>query len=169
MSITEELRKEARGSGHFFHAREQAERLIAIADRIDAEYERVRAESIIDMTDESMAEHGWVRLPKDADGVPIRVGDVLEWSDGTTFEVVGIGDETLFYVDENDKCQWTSVKYKRHHRAPTVEDVLREFADKVCTGDHIVRNGVFRGLEDVDLLAEYASRLRLADDSGCEE
>ena len=29
-----------------------------VADRIDSEHERVRAESIIDMTDESMAEHG---------------------------------------------------------------------------------------------------------------
>ena len=53
-----------------------------IADRIDATYERVKAESIIDMTDEGMAEHGWIRLPVDADGVPIRVGDLIKLPNG---------------------------------------------------------------------------------------
>ena len=77
-SITDELRKWGYGFCGDTH-----DVVTAIADRIDAEYERVRAESIIDMTDESMAEHGWVRLPVDADGVPIRVGDTVEYVDDT--------------------------------------------------------------------------------------
>lgn len=63
-----------------------------IADRIDAEHERgmlkAQAEGI-DMGfasaddwladhEDAMEEHGWVRLPLDADGVPIHVGDVLD-------------------------------------------------------------------------------------------
>lgn len=41
------------------------------------------------MTDENMAESGWVRLPKDADGEVIRVGDELGGY-GHTIEVVEI-------------------------------------------------------------------------------
>ena len=40
--------------------------------------------------------------------------------------------------------------------------MLREFADRVCSSDHLVKDGTFIGLEDTDLLAEYAKRLRLA-------
>lgn len=40
MSITDELRKEARGFGSFVYTSQQAEHLIAIADRIDAEHEK---------------------------------------------------------------------------------------------------------------------------------
>ena len=40
MSITDELRKEARGLGGYVYTREQAEHLTAIADRIDAEHQK---------------------------------------------------------------------------------------------------------------------------------
>lgn len=44
-----------------------------IADRIDAEHERAMAAAAlitgVPITDENMAEHGWVKLPVDADGV----------------------------------------------------------------------------------------------------
>ena len=75
-----------------------------------------------------------VPLPLDADGEPIHVGDVMEWMAGGTFEVVGIGNGgTLYYLDTYDDgtvgVEWTAAGDKRHHHAPTVEDVLREFAD----------------------------------------
>lgn len=99
---------------------------------------------------------------KDMDGVPINVGDVMEWSDGTTFEVVGIGDGTLFYVetDENgsSSIEWTSCVLKRHHNAPTtVESVLREFVQEWWTAP--------REEDGNELLAEYAKRLSLVGDS----
>lgn len=99
-------------------------------------------------------------LPKDADGEPIHVGDVMEWPDGKTFEVVGIGDGTLFYVegDYDALADWTGASTKRHHHAPTVEDVLREFADEVyADADNEIRDRDF-------LCAKYAKRLTLADD-----
>lgn len=134
------------------------EELLKIADRIDREHERMWRELTIDaepVTDESMAEHGWVKLPVDADGVPIHVGDVMEWpTTGETFEVVGIGDGTVFYVDGGcDECaDWTGASTKRHHHAPTVEDVLREFAEGL-------------GVPVVDsYIAACAAKLRLAGD-----
>jgi len=123
MSITDELREWVRdGKGS----------LLAIADRIDAEHESACAEAygngvesvaLPDMT-------AYVKLPVDADGVPIRVGDVMEWpTTYETFEVVGIGDGTLFYIEDgSEQADWTGASTKRHHHAPTVEDVLREFA-----------------------------------------
>lgn len=80
------------------------------------------------LTDADLAEHGLVRLPVDAGGVPIHVGDVMEWYDsGETLTVEGIGRDVLFYID-GENAEWTAARDKRHHHAPTVEDVLREFA-----------------------------------------
>ena len=100
----------------------------------------------------------YTALPVDADGVPIHVGDVMEWRfDNGEFEVIGIGGNTLFYIDKDSgECEWTAAGDKHHHYAPTVEDVLREMLDawgelpSNATNDAIV--------------AEYASKLRLAGD-----
>ena len=76
MSITDELREYASG----WKDRSCHEHLLAIADRIDAEHEKMLrkvAESLT-TTYEDMEEDGWVRLPVDADGVPIHVGDAIE-------------------------------------------------------------------------------------------
>ena len=103
-----------------------------------------------------MAEHGWVRLPVDADGVPIRVGDVMEWPDCYTAEVVGIGDDRFFYVDDCLMYAWTNDKI--HHHAPTVEDLLAEFANRVCNSGHQW------GLDADTTIAEYAAKLQLKED-----
>ena len=132
MSITDELREWARG---LFNVNIR-ETLIAIADRIDAEHERQCAESwmrghdawaAIDRGDE-MAEHGWIRLPKDADGEYIHVGDVL--TDGEykfkVFELAAFGDGS-WSIRNEDGNAWAACDVTHHHE-PTVEDVLREFA-----------------------------------------
>ena len=97
-------------------------------------------------------------LPKDADGEYIHVGDVMEWSDGETFDVIGIGDGVLFYTESEcgGPAEWTGASNKRHHHVPTVEDVLREFADEVyADADNEIRDRDF-------LCAKYAKRLTLA-------
>ena len=88
-------------------------------------------------------------LPVDADGVPIHVGDVMVYTDGDTcpLPVVALVPPAVFITEEGpryaDMC----------HHAPTVEDVLREFADEVQ-----------RCCDTADTIAEYAARLRLAGD-----
>ena len=139
-------------------------------DRIDEAHERVRAESIIDMTDESMAEHGWVKLPVDADGVPIRVGDVMECGDGTVFTV-----ERISLYEYGWRCDGEGIDangYKctahalpdccHHHRTPTVEDVLREIVHK-CQPTYSKDGSYTTGLTKEEF-AEYAAKLRLAGD-----
>ena len=169
MSITDELRGFADDWDWLDpKAGEYPRKLRAIADRIDAEHQRECKEhyacgaehGIGTSIDASMIQtHGYIELPKDADGEYIHVGDVMEWPDGKTFEVVGIGDGTLFYVEGDDDAlaDWTGASTKRHHHAPTVEDVLREMLYKAHIYDE-------REMELLpDLIADYAKRLTLAE------
>lgn len=109
--------------------------------------------------EDAMAERGWVRLPVDAGGVPIHVGDVL--TDGEyTFvvdELAAFGDGS-WSIRNEDGNAWAACDVT-HHRAPTIEDVLREFAEKV-TDSQIP--GVHPTYEET--IAEYAAKLRLAGD-----
>ena len=107
--------------------------------------------------EDAMAEHGWVKLPKDADGEYIRIGDVMEWPDGKTFEVVGIGDGVLFYAeDEDGPADWTGATTKRHHHVPTVEDVLEELLREYERDDSELTTG--------EIIERFAAKLRLAGD-----
>ena len=88
-SITDELRLwAARELASWKMARERYDDLIAIADRIDERHERGMADAELGAspTEEQMAELGWVKLPVDADGVPINVGDEVEY-DGVSEKV----------------------------------------------------------------------------------
>jgi hypothetical protein len=157
MSITDELREWFKD--RLFMGNGYAE-LTAIADRIDMEHERLMVERA-DRYSELRAEMNncYIELPKDADGVPIHVGDVMEWpTTGETFEVVGIGEGTLFYVesDDADHAEWTVASTKRHHHAPTVEDVLREMLD---AWGELPSNATNEAI-----VAEYAKRLTLAEE-----
>ena len=98
-----------------------------------------------------------VPLPVDADGVPIHVGDVMEWPYGNgEFRVNGIGGNTLFYIDKDSgECEWTAAGDKRHHHAPTVEDVLREFGKRWDDPAHYAKG---------ELVETFAEKLRLVGD-----
>lgn len=115
----------------------------------------------VDHADE-LAEHGWVKLPVDADGVPIHIGDEVEEFDTRTVgkargEVIRIVfgkygtdvriDTGLSYADRNPE------NVRHGHRAPTVEDVLREFGK--CWDDpaHYAKG---------ELVEAYADRIREA-------
>ena len=158
--------------------------ILAIADLIDAEHQKA--------LDEWKAKHGqmwlkgysechaellegnetlasdlercgWIRLPKDADGEYINIGDVME-SKGSNL----LFGESSFEVRSMrcDECGWEvydrlgdryAPSLLRHHHAPTVEDVLREFANEVyADADNEIRDRDF-------LCAKYAKRLTLAE------
>ena len=178
MSITDKLREYANGFKNSHDAWSGiGDDLTAIADRIDAEHERLMQEQpftidMVPMTDERMAEHGWVRLPKDADGEYIRIGDVLDppvgCDDYVPLQVRRLtydGYENEWYfdgevggfcgmaVEHMDVAGWT-----HHHYTPTVEDTLREFALRAIRDSEC-------GMGDLDeTCAEYASKLRLAEE-----
>ncbi len=155
MSITDELR------AYTFIITEEGSsmlrRLTDIADRIDAEYEKALSEQpctidMVPMTDERMAEHGWVRLPKDADGEYVHIGDVMVYADGNTcpMKVVALVPPSVFQTEDGpryaDMCR---------HKPTTVEDVLQEMLYK----SHIYDEREMELLPD--LIAEYASKFQL--------
>lgn len=103
-----------------------------------------------------------ISLPLDADGVPIRVGDVVRltesWRDLT---VLGVGIVDAHerswgvFVREGNDYVWYNAEFLHHH-APTVEDVLAKFALACEDADNA-------GLEVARIIAEYAAKLKLAD------
>lgn len=103
-----------------------------------------------------------ISLPLDADGVPIRVGDVMDFTKNVcNLTVLGIGivDETEsslgVFVREGHDYVWYNAEFLHHH-APTVEDVLAKFALACEDADNA-------GLEVARIIAEYAAKLKLAD------
>lgn len=146
MSITDELRT---GGIYRFPSNRRVfteEELTAIADRIDAEHEAkvsywqgasyrdgydegfASADDWLGQHEDAMAEHGWVKLPKDANGVPICVGDVLTDGEHTFVvdELAAFGGGS-WSIRNEDGSAWKACDVTHHHE-PTVEDVLREFA-----------------------------------------
>ena len=119
---------------------------------------------------ETLEEHGWVKLPVDADGVPIHVGDVV------TMQLLFGGESKPLVVDrmelshgrdgdlwcvalDTDKECWNQPSLMRHYTPPTVEDVLREFASDIAD---VLGGDDFRLEDNDELFAEYAAKLRLA-------
>lgn len=101
-----------------------------------------------------MIERQYIPLPLDADGVPVRISDVMEWPDGSTFTVVGIGDGTLFYVEgEGDRlANWTGASTKFHHKPDSWERIIED----------ALSNGSCYSEFDVGRLVERCQRLALA-------
>jgi len=125
------------------------EALLAIADRIDAEHERQLEVLYRDMSDAE-----YVKLPVDANGEYIHIGDRMQVCDtGTVFNVTllrlinsGWVVNPVNFVPSN----------LRHYREPTVEDVLREFGDWYAHTKG--------GCDEDGIIAEYAAKLRLKED-----
>lgn len=107
----------------------------------------------------------YMELPVDADGVPIRVGDVMEFSafeieKPVTRMVDGIGQGVFFAWCGERGYQQHEAKRYRHYHAPTVEDVLREFAEKIIDSQIPDMHPTYE-----EAIAEYAQRLQLREDA----
>ena len=180
MSITDELREWAEEFWEFAYSKfGDKAKLLEIADRIDAEHEAkvsywqgasykdgydegfASADDWLGQHEDAMAEHGWVRLPVDADGECIRVGERVQLigNDPSTVSHMSLADDGWRVYMKYDGGIGTGSgepKRIRHHHKPTVEDVLREFADGIKD-----QNADFTELA----IAEYAKRLQLAGDA----
>ena len=117
--------------------------------------------------DKGMGELGWVKLPVDADGMPIRVGDVV------TMQLLFGGESKPLVVDrmelshgkdgdlwcvalDTDKGCWNQPSLMRHYTPPTVEDVLQEMLEQ-AVGYSDAHTTVA-----LNAIAEYSAKLRLA-------
>lgn len=132
----------------------------------DVEMWRDRAEDMRMERDDAL--QGRHRHPdiRDADDVPICIGDVMDFKKNVCgLTVLGIGtayaDEFPSYgvfVREDNEYVWYNAEFLHHH-VPTVEDVLTEmFAKAIERGE--LTNGA------AQTIAEYAKRLTLAEKGG---
>lgn len=120
-------------------------------------------EPMLDAIEAELAER-YVALPLDADGVPIHIGDSIE--------IIGGEYGTAVAIEQCEDGGWNvsmrpagwdtptlfSAESVRHHHPPTVEDILDKFAtdyDQIAGGDEDHQ-------KYLNLIAEYAKRLRLA-------
>jgi hypothetical protein len=179
MSITDELREWAKDNTmqdkvlttypaqHPVHG--TVESLLRIADRIDAEHKKDVERARMDGIDATFGD-GWVKLPVDADGVPIHIGDRVENNERVVRIVLTDGScEPSVYVEKLPNvlheyfCNEVS-----HHHSPTVEDVLREFAEKMNENMGLYTGEVIDVDEwrdaDAKTVEKFAAKLRLAND-----
>lgn len=139
MKISDELREWAD-----VHCGEECEEYLGLlADRIDAEHQKAIRE-LNNLADAS------VLLPVDADGVPIHIGDVMDKGRVTCIRDCGKGWEVIL------DSLYTFDTPILHHRAPTVEDVLREMLEQ-AVGYSDAHTTVA-----LNAIAEYSAKLRLA-------
>lgn len=183
MSITDELRRYAANWDGWFYSDKNGglihaighdpiqstpvpKVINAIADRIDAEYQKAIRE-LNNLADAS------VLLPVDADGGYIHIGDVMETDNGIREVDVLQKSSRKWSVGlvpvGGGAFSWHDAETLRHHHAPTVEDVLRECIANVCRSNTQLHEQGCPPLtmEDIDeeldeYINEYASKLRLA-------
>jgi hypothetical protein len=122
-------------------------KLLAIADRIDAEHERQLEVLYRDMSDAE-----YVKLPKDADGEYIHVGDVMDGY-GKTIEVVELRyGRSGWVLISRDGNGYADTFAFAHHHAPTVDELLDQL-------DGLRGNGAdYEGV--VTRASEIAEKLR---------
>lgn len=111
---------------------------------------------------EAEIEERYILLPLDADGVPIRVGDVLESRangyDGTltVFSVgngIVVGDHDIEWIMQNPGKWFHVASFCTHIKPRTLEDVLSDFAVTLTKASDKT-NGVAKAVD------EYAKEIR---------
>ena len=113
-----------------------------------------------------LAEAGWVRLPVDCDGEPIRIGDRLDGY-GIVAEVreltlINGPDYGWVIVERNGERFYDSAAFG-HHRDVTADDLVAEVANRAAG----LSASLYEGSMDsagyakamADLVGEYAGRL----------
>lgn len=147
---------------------------MAIADEIEREI--AEAEAFCRRVEEAARNNdeldvfgvAYMPLPVDADGVPVRIGDVMEFAydlpqDQPIFEVSGFGAKgALFYVPRGEirARNTTTASVVRHVKPCTLEDVLREFAGDYRRAMNAFEEGDEYGPSITELTARCADEIR---------
>ena len=123
-----------------------------------------RYESIMEFADriDAALEKRYVELPVDADGEPIHIGDELrdEWHEQNQGEVEWLMLDHhgwwLMFKNNCERFYLHEFHEWHHHHAPTVEDMLRDYACRILMAGCID--------EEDELVDEYAAKLQLRGD-----
>ena len=172
MSITDELREYA-GNFYLFRYKDVREKLDAIADRIDAEHERICGEKWLmgyhechaelmegnEVIAKDLEKAGWVRGPLDADGEIWHSGDMSD-SNWGVIEGIAYENGRWLVCGHDTSAPWIPADSIRHYHAPTVEDVLTDLCEHVWAA--ALLDGTWSDSPVESYIADFAKRLRLA-------
>ena len=125
----EKLRKAARGGfiGSTGNVVDNAKVLFGVS--VPNGLDQVLFDTIADAIQEEV-DSAYMRLPVDADGVPIRVGDLVALNGSEPFEVGGIRDAgNQWHVFPYDLTHWYSPLDLHHVKPRTLEDVITEYEE----------------------------------------
>ena len=129
------------------------------ADVKSMDFASVGCDAVLEIADEIEQEiaERYIELPVDAEGVPIRVGDVVEFGEYRNKGIVkAVNERMVIAMFIDDTCTnyakhgllWDA-DLCRHVKPRTIEDVLREFADEVQ-----------RCCDTTDTITDYAEEIR---------
>ena len=95
------------------------------------------------LADEIQAEidERFMKLPVDADGMPIQVADYLHFCD-FDIQCAAVSPERVYYWDEYSDAHWVKGCECRHVKPRTLEDVLEEMAFEVDYLEHCQPNKI---------------------------
>ena len=113
------------------------------------------------MFDEIQAEvdERFMELPLDADGVPIRVGDLVTLNNGEPFKVGGIRDAgNQWHIFRYELHRWWSPLDLHHVKPRTLEDVLEDFRAHYDSWEDN-SYGANRGIERKELFEQTAAEI----------
>lgn len=121
-------------------------------------------------SDEYLAMEGLVHLPMDMDGEAIHINDeMVSTASGKVFIVKRLKYSERHGWMISGACSDDLSEYNlcspcvcRHHHVPTVEELLRQFADVGIriAAKHGTKAGEFSFCADEDAIAEYAKKIK---------
>jgi hypothetical protein len=115
------------------------------------------AETLIDLLTDDDEMEDYIKLPKDANGEVIHVGDEMVVGDYRYIvDGVGLADRTdVFFVTDGDKINGFPAKVCRHYRKPTMKDVLWDFL-------HAADDAMRRGYDEPpsEVFDEFITKLK---------
>ena len=131
-----------------------------LAQEIEAEFkerERQLQQCITAVDDEwrDIVAHDYMKLPLDADGVPIHVGDMIvmfDNPDGNDYRVSAIMEDAIYADGGFYKFMAVHVRHNKHR---TIEDVLYDFGRDERWNDEGESAAVER-----EIIAKYAAEIR---------
>lgn len=113
--------------------------------------------SIADEIEDEISER-YMPLPLDADGVPCKVGDMVEFN-GREYEVFGVSEDGV-YVNNGDIWMLLFPRGDMHHAKPrTIEDVLDDYRRELVETWACTLDDEMTDAED-EITARYADELR---------
>lgn len=138
--------------------------LRGMIDKSRHEYEQGNVSYVVGFNDiadaiEAEIAERYMELPVGADGLPIHVGDKMEYIDCAPFMVCAVAPGVIHAWAETKLGEGKTTEayppVQCHHFKPrTIEDVLGEFAKRVLNSGHQW------GLDAEETTAEYAAELR---------